>query len=208
MRYLERLRIAFCLAVILAIVYSSALSQESQRQTAFSLEQQGKDAEAEAVWLSISKQEPSNPEPYAHLGLLEARQEHYPGAIRYYRRAFALSPAMTGLRLNLGLAFFKNGDYKQAIAMFAPMLKAHPDDQQLTILVGMSHYGLGQFPAAASIDLRRAEKRGSAEPCIAADSDAQLPLFKPIPVRAGLLSQDRSVERGVGRGRHAGRRGT
>ena len=57
---------------------------------------------------------------------------------------------MTGLRLNLGLALFKNGDYRQAIAMFAPELKSQPDDQQLNILVGMSHYGLGQYGAASS----------------------------------------------------------
>ena len=30
---------------------------------------------------------------------------------------------MPGLRLNLGLAYFKNGDYKQAIAIFEPELK-------------------------------------------------------------------------------------
>ena len=123
-------------------------SQEDPRQAAFALEQQGRNAEAEAAWLEISKQQPSNPEPYAHLGLLEARQEHYPDAIRYYRKAFAIAPAMPGLRLNLGLAHFKNGDYKQAIAMFEPVLKQKPDDQQLNILVGMSHYGLGQFDAA------------------------------------------------------------
>jgi tetratricopeptide (TPR) repeat protein len=148
MRHLRQRRIASLLVFLLAGVPMALRSQEDPRQAAFALEQQGRNAEAEATWLEISKQQPSNPEPYAHLGLLEARQEHYPDAIRYYRKAFAMAPAMPGLRLNLGLAYFKNGDYKQAIAMFEPVLQQKPDDQQLTILVGMSHYGLGQFDAA------------------------------------------------------------
>ncbi len=127
---------------------------------AFSLEQQGRNAEAETAWQAISKGQPSNPEPFAHLGLLEARQEHYPEAIRYYRKAFILAPAMPGLRLNLGLAYFKNGDYKQAIEMFEPALKQKPDDQQLNILVGMSQYGLGQYGAAVPY-LQQAAKNDS-----------------------------------------------
>ena len=55
---------------------------------------------------------------------------------------------MPSLRLNLGLAFFKAGSYREAIHEFSPLLKAEPGDQRLTILVGMSHYGLGEFVAA------------------------------------------------------------
>ena len=51
---------------------SGALNQ--QRQTALVLEQQGKNTEAEVAWRAFLKAHPSNPEPYAHLGLLEARQ--------------------------------------------------------------------------------------------------------------------------------------
>ena len=149
--------LVLCLAGSIAGPSLPALSQVDPRQSAISLEQQGRNPEAEAAWQTVSKQQPSNPEPYAHLGLLEARQEHYPEAIGYYRKALALAPAMPGLRLNLGLAHFKNGDYKQAIAIFEPELKQRPDDQQLNILIGMSHYGLAQY-AAASPYLKRAAK--------------------------------------------------
>jgi tetratricopeptide (TPR) repeat protein len=140
----------------------SALSQSNQWQTAHSLEQQGRYAEAEAAWTTLSKEYPTNPEPYAYLGLLEARQEHYPEAIADYRKAMALNPAMPGLRMNLGLAFFKNGDYRQAIHEFDPLLKAQsvssPEAQRLTILMGMSYYGLAEFAAAAPY-LKRAAGR-------------------------------------------------
>jgi predicted Zn-dependent protease len=105
-------------------------SQSEQRQTAISLEQQGKTSEAEAAWKAILKEQASNPEPFAHLGLLEARQEHYSEAIRMYRKAYALAPGMPGLRLNLGLSLFKNGDYRQAIEIFAQVQQVEHDDKR------------------------------------------------------------------------------
>lgn len=169
------------LVTTLVIGTLPAQSQNDQRQAAFSLEQQGKTAEAEAAWRALSQAEPSNPEAFAHLGLLEARQENYTQAIKSYRKAMALDPAMPGLRLNLGLAYFKAGDYKDATQIFEPLLKTQPpssdEAQRLTILIGMSRYGLGQFAAAAPY-LKQA-----------ADRDAQnLPLLLTL-AHSCLLSQ-------------------
>lgn len=125
----------------------------SQRQTALALEQQGNNSEAEAAWRLVLRAHPSNPEPYAHLGLLEARQERYKEAVHFYRKALALNPSMPGLKLNLGLALFKDGEMHEAIQVFEPLLKSlapsSPDAQRLTILLGMSHYGLGEYAQAA-----------------------------------------------------------
>lgn len=135
---------------------------EVPRQTAIALEQQGKNAEAEGVWQAVAKVHPTDPEPYAHLGLLEARQEHYKEAVPLYRKALALNPAFPGLRLNLGLALFKGGEMKPALQQFNLLLKSAPpssaDAQRLTILIGMAHYGLGEF-AAASPYLKQAAAR-------------------------------------------------
>jgi len=126
--------------------------QTSAEQTAATLEQQGKTVEAEEAWKAVSKAQPANPLAFAHLGLLEARQEHYAQAIAFYRKAMALNPDLPGLHLNLGLAYFKNGEYKRAIEIFTPMLKTQSTDSaekyRLTVLLGMSHYGLGEFSAA------------------------------------------------------------
>src|SRR5579859_662215 len=151
-------RAVLSLMLFVASCVSQALSQSAPRDAAISIEQQGKTVEAEAAWSALAKARPANPEPFAHLGLLEARQEHYTEAVRFYRKALALDPAMPGLRLNMGLALFKDGEYKQAIQMFAPLLKAQPDDQRLTVLMGMSHYGLGEY-ATATPYLKRAADR-------------------------------------------------
>jgi tetratricopeptide (TPR) repeat protein len=146
------------LVLILASAAFPVSSEVDQRQAALSLEEQGMVTEAESAWSAISKANPSNPEPLAHLGLLKARQDHYSEAIVYYRKALRLNPAIPGLSLNLGLALFKAGEYKQAILTFEPLLKTHSEDQRLTILIGMAHYGLDEYAAAVPY-LWRATKR-------------------------------------------------
>ena len=129
-----------------------AQSPSNDRDTAFTLEQQGKVAEAETAWRAILKAQPADAEAYAHLGFLEARQEHYKQAIPLYRKALALNPAMPGLRLNLGLALFKGGELKEAIQTFVPLLNSEPtsspEAQRLTALVGIAKYGVGDYAGA------------------------------------------------------------
>ena len=136
----------------------------SSRQRALTLEQEGRDAEAEAAWRSYLDSEPSSSEAYAHLGLLEARRQQYEEAIPLYRKALALHSTLPGLRLNLGLAFFKAGRMKEALDQFSLLLArtspASPERQRLLTLVGMCHYGLGQFAQAAPY-LQEAASRDS-----------------------------------------------
>ena len=70
-----------------------------------------------------------------------------------YRKALALNPAMPGVRLNLGLALFKGDELKQALQEFKPLLKTQPpgsaESQRLIVLIGMAHFGLGEYAEAA-----------------------------------------------------------
>jgi tetratricopeptide (TPR) repeat protein len=145
--------------ILLALVLTAATAQsqatnaqDPRRQEALALEQQGKNSEAEAAWRAYLKDHPTNPEPYAQLGLLEARQEHYKEAVPLYRKALAMNPRVPGLRLNLGLALFKLGDLKEALPEFTKSLQeagpGSPEAQRLTILIGMAHYGLAEYAEA------------------------------------------------------------
>lgn len=133
-------------------------AQDGSRQNALALEQQGRNAEAEQAWESIARSNPQNAEAFAHLGLTAARQQHYDAAIANYRKALALNPALPGLQMNLGLALFKAKDFKGSIKPFTAELKKHPDDQRLTILLGMAHYGMGDYFVAIPY-LRKAAER-------------------------------------------------
>lgn len=137
-------------AVVQCAAQPSAVNQ--RRETALTLEQNGQVAEAEAAWRSVLQVHAADAEAYAHLGLLEARQEHYKAAVPLYRRALALNPGMAAVRLDLGLALFKSGALKPAIDTFSPLLKnvppSSPDAVRLETLIGMAHYGLGEYGAA------------------------------------------------------------
>jgi tetratricopeptide (TPR) repeat protein len=127
-------------------------ARESQRQSALAFEQEGKVAEAEAGWRSLLSSQPNNAEAYAHLGLLEARQAHYKEAIVLYQKALSLNPKMPSLRLNLGLSYFKAGDFPAAIHTFEPLLKdepkSSPEALRMVTLIGLAHYGMGEYAAA------------------------------------------------------------
>jgi tetratricopeptide (TPR) repeat protein len=164
-----RLKPVLHLGLILAGAIAASHAQgpaiatpDHQREAALAMEQQGKFAEAEAAWRADLKAHPSRPEPYARLGLLEARQEHYKEAIPLYRKALAMNPTVSGLRLNLGLALFKAGQLKDAIPEFSMLLKSAPPDspeaQRITILLGMAHYGLTQYLEAVPF-LKKAATR-------------------------------------------------
>ncbi|MGA9069684.1 MAG: tetratricopeptide repeat protein [Terracidiphilus sp.] len=124
----------------------------SPRETALALEREGDNTAAEAAWKLVLDANPFNPEAYAHMGLLEARQEHYKEAVPLYRKALELGPQKPSVQLNLGLALFKGGELKQSVEIFDALLKSQPADSpqamQLTTLLGMAHYGLGEYAEA------------------------------------------------------------
>jgi tetratricopeptide (TPR) repeat protein len=146
--------LAGCLLALfpVAIWAQGAAGADAQKQAALALEQQNKFGEAEAAWRAYSKAHPENPEPWAHLGLLEARQQHYAEAIPLYRKALHMNPDVPGLRFNLGLALFKGGQPKEAILEFRTLLRTAPPNspqaQRLRLLIGTAHYGLGEYAEA------------------------------------------------------------
>jgi tetratricopeptide (TPR) repeat protein len=159
------LRIVLFLALVLAAVAQQHphAMPDRHRQKALELEQQGNVAGAEAAWSEASKANPRNPEPYAHLGLLKARQEQYKEAIPLYRKALAVGPDLPAVRLNLGLALFKAEQLKDAVVEFKALKRQlrpnSPEWQRVDVLLGMSYYGLAEYAnavpylkAAAEVD--------------------------------------------------------
>lgn len=159
-------RLAICLTLAITSSNIALHSQEVPTQAAIpsQLDQHENGTESEAALVASSKAHPTDPMPLARLGLLEAREGRLPQAIVFYRKAMALNPNVPGLSLNLGLALFKDGQYKDAIQMFTPLLKSQPpsspEKQRLNVLVGMSHYGLAEYAAAVPY-LKQAADRDS-----------------------------------------------
>lgn len=81
----------------------------------------------------------------ANLGVSLAQKQDYRAAIEAYKKALAIDSGLPHLYLNLGLAYFKQGSFQQAIEA----LKHEPAGDQTTTLIGMSQFGLGQYKQAA-----------------------------------------------------------
>lgn len=142
-------------AMALAAEYGAAQTSEfsaSLRESALALESKGDNAAAEAAWKLFLDANPSNPEAYAHMGLIEAHLDHYKEAVPLYRKALELGPPIQSVQLNLGLALFKSGELKESIEVFNLLLKDQPADSpqapRLATLLGMAHYGLGEYAQA------------------------------------------------------------
>lgn len=149
------LRFLLIVLPVLASIFSApqpAISQSSQRDTAFALEQQGNVPAAEAAWGAILRIHPADAEACAHIGFLESQQQHYRDAVQYYRKAAAINPAMPGLEMNLGLALFKAGDMSEAAHVFLGLYRrapaGSPDRPRLQLLLGMAYYGGREYAAA------------------------------------------------------------
>jgi tetratricopeptide (TPR) repeat protein len=147
------------------------------RANAIALEQRGDNEGAEQAWQSFAKADPGNAEALAHLGLLEARQQRLENAIAFYRQAIALNPNLPGLQMNLGLALFKAAQFPSAMEAFSAEIKKNPNDQRLTVLLGMAHYGMKDYFVAIPY-LRKA-----------ADRDAQNLTLRMALARSCLLSK-------------------
>lgn len=147
-------------AVLVASPFLNAQEQDRAqiRLNAISLERQGRNAEAEELWSAIAKSDEHNAEAYAHLGLLEQRQEHLETAIDNYRRAASIDSNLPGLQMNLGLALFKAAQFPDAIKSFTAEIKKHPGDLRLTILLGMAHFGMKDYLLAIPYLMRATER--------------------------------------------------
>jgi tetratricopeptide (TPR) repeat protein len=139
-------------------VHAAALAQ-TIRTDALAFEANGQNAAAAQIWHSIAERDPGNAEAFAHQGLMEARQEHYSQAIAFYRQADAIDPAFPGLQMNMGLAYFKSELFRGSIKPFTLELRKHPGDERLIILLGMAHYGMGDYLVAVPFLQQASEKQ-------------------------------------------------
>ena len=92
-----------------------------------------------------------NPEAVAEAqrGVGFSQQAQYRDAIKAYQRAIGLDPRLPGIYLNLGLAWFKMGVFKEAAAAFEKQNQIASSDQNSTLLA-MSYFGLARYKEASA----------------------------------------------------------
>jgi tetratricopeptide (TPR) repeat protein len=95
----------------------------------------------------------------AQVGVNAAQRGDYRAAIQAYKHAIAINSNLPGIYLNMGLAYFKLGSFREAIAAFEKENAKAPSERVQT-LVAMSYFGLGQYAEAA----KRLKPLASAQP--------------------------------------------
>ncbi len=82
------------------------------------------------------------------------RRQHWEEAQRLFSRAAKLAPKISGIRLNIGLAYYRENRYDAAIAPFESVVKDQATSAQGTLtqaryLLGLCYFFTGRYEEAA-----------------------------------------------------------
>src|SRR5947199_9773526 len=69
--------------------------------------QAGDLATAEKAFREVLASQPDDPGANANLGVIYMRQQQWAPALRYLNKAARLAPALSGIRLNIGLVYYR-----------------------------------------------------------------------------------------------------
>jgi tetratricopeptide (TPR) repeat protein len=136
------------LRVVVALSYISyAYSQTPPPQQLFKdameAQQAGRFEAAVRNYRILVAQYPKVFEIHSNLGASLAGEGHYSEAVVEYQRALGLQPN-PAVRLNLALAYYKTGDFRQAASTLETVRKEEPGNKQAVILLADCYLKLGQ----------------------------------------------------------------
>jgi len=104
--------------------------------------------QAERSFRSVLALNPQAAGAYANLGVIEMRREHWRQAREMLRQAEALARDVPGIRLNIGLSFYRQGEYAAAIGPFKSVVRDVPSALQARYLLGLCYLFVADYPDA------------------------------------------------------------
>jgi tetratricopeptide (TPR) repeat protein len=155
------------LALLIVVVSCSAYSQQDSAEQIFAraveAQRRGDYARSIDAYQRFLKLEPQSAAAHANLGVVLSHEGRYDDAIKQYKLALPNIEDKDGLRLNLGLAYYKKGDLRDAAPLFAQVQTQRPHDAQAAILLGDCDLKLGLAPDALKL-LQPLESENAANP--------------------------------------------
>ena len=140
--------------VALLVAAGAACAQSSGPEQLFreavTAQQHGDDALAVRKYQELLKSYPDAVEVRANLGAALAKLGRYDEAIVQYRAALAKEDN-AGLRLNLALAYYKKGAWREAVEQFNTLRGAQPGDPRVATLLADCYARLGQDRQAIAV---------------------------------------------------------
>ena len=102
-------------------------------------------ADAERAFRQVLARDPQNAGAYANLGVIAMRRKQWAMALRNLEKGERLAPGVPGVRLNIGLAYYAEGDYNAASKAFESVIRDDPASVQAHYLLGMCYFFRGLY---------------------------------------------------------------
>src|SRR5215469_5242234 len=127
---LEPMRVVSVFLIAAGIAGAQATDPQQLFRDALAAQQRGDDALAIGKYREILKSYPDSVEVRANLGAALAKLNRYDEAIEQYRAALAKKDN-PGLRLNLALAYYKKGAWRDAVQQLGSLHAAQPAEVRI-----------------------------------------------------------------------------
>ncbi len=88
---------------------------------------------------------------YNDLGVMRAKNSQFAEAAEYFKQACAWNPALPGLDRNWGFATYRAEMYSDAVPPLERELAAHPDDNFVRKIVGLSYFVVENYAKTAEV---------------------------------------------------------
>ncbi|HVI08137.1 MAG TPA: tetratricopeptide repeat protein [Candidatus Binatia bacterium] len=118
--------------------------------------QQGQDAlnqghldDAERIFKRVIAADPKSGAAYSNLAVVYMRRKQWSKALEMSRKAEQLLPAVPGIRLNIGLAYFRQNEFLKAIPPFESVVRDQPGALQPRHLLGLCYFFAERWADAA-----------------------------------------------------------
>jgi tetratricopeptide (TPR) repeat protein len=117
--------------------------------------------EAERDFRRVLAANPQVGEAYANLGVVDMKRKQWTKALGPLRKAERLLPREPGIRLNIGLAYFRQNEFLKAIPFFESVVRDQPDWLQPRYLLGLCYFFSERWAdAAGALDPLWAKESG------------------------------------------------
>jgi tetratricopeptide (TPR) repeat protein len=101
--------------------------------------------DAEKAFRQVLTMDPRNAGAYVNLGVIAMRRKQWAIALRNLEQGERLAPGVPGVRLNIGLSYYGEGDYKAASEAFQTVIRDDSASVQAHYLLGMCYFLEGLY---------------------------------------------------------------
>src|ERR1700691_5297539 len=106
---------------------------------------------AEGAFKKVLAADPNAAGAYANLGVIAMRRQQWGRGVEMLRKAEGLARGGRGIRLNIGLVYYRQNDFHAAIAPFESVVRDQPASVQAHYLLGLCYFFTERYGDAVTV---------------------------------------------------------